>query len=87
MGREYSKRPVGTAGGLHLPANSATLGSSAVTLTAGLNVITYDSSGAASDMILPAPHVGEVLKVVMNNGTTSLEANVNTDAKIGRAHV
>ncbi len=80
MGKEYFKRPVGVAGGVHLPSTSATLGSTAVTLSAGLNVITYDSSGAASDMILPSPHVGEILKVVMNNGTTSLEANVNTDA-------
>lgn len=80
MGIEYSKRAVGQAGGVVLPVNTASLSSAAVTLAVGVNVITYDSSGAASDMILPSPQAGSVLKVVMNNGTTSLEANVNTDA-------
>jgi len=79
MGREYNKRAVGTAGGLAVPVNSVTLSTALQTLVAGgVNAVTYDSSGKASDAILPAPGLGDVVRVTLNNGTTSLEANFNT---------
>jgi len=81
MGREYNKRAVGTAGGLAVPVNSITLTDAAQTLAVGgVNAVTYGTSGISNDMLLPAPNVGDVVKVVMNNGTTSLEANINTAA-------
>jgi hypothetical protein len=79
MGIEYNKRPVGQAGGVALPVNTVTLSSAAASLAVGINAVTYDSSGVASDMLLPAiKTVGEVVSVALFNGTTSVEANINT---------
>ncbi len=80
MGREYNKRSVGTAGGVSLPVNSVTLSTALVTLAAGFNAVTYDTSGNASDAAFPVPRPGDVLRVSLNNETTSLEANFNTAA-------
>ena len=81
MGREYSKRAVGTACGLAVPVNSVTLSDVAVTLAVGgVNAVTYNASGNSSDMVLPPPITGDVVRVIMNNGTSSLEANINTEA-------
>jgi hypothetical protein len=80
MGIEYNKRAVGSQGGLALPVNAITLSSAVQTLAVGgLNAVTYDSSGNASDVLIPAPdRAGQVIRVVLNNATTSLEANFNT---------
>lgn len=79
MGIEYNKRPIGQTGGLAVPVNSVTLSTAAQNLAVGINAVTYDTSGVASDMILPAiKSVGEVVSVAVNNATTSLEANINT---------
>ena len=81
MGREYSKRAVGTAGGLAVPVNTVTLSTALQTLAVGgVNAVTYDTSGNPSDAIFPAPAPGDVVRVTLNNGTTSLEANFNTDS-------
>lgn len=81
MGREYNKRAVGTAGGIAVPVNSVTLSDTAVTLAVGgVNAVTYGTSGNSNDALLPAPNVGDVVRVIMNNATTSLEANFNTDS-------
>lgn len=82
MGREYSKRPVGFAGGINIPINSVTLSDAVQTLAdEGINLVTYGTSGNSNDMILPKPSlVGQVVKVVVDNQTTSLEANLNTDS-------
>ncbi len=79
MGIEYAKRPVGQSGSVALPVNAVTLSSAVQTLAVGVNAVTYGTSGLASDMLLPAiKTVGEVVVVSLNNGTTSLEANINT---------
>lgn len=82
MGVEYNKRAVGQGGGITLPVNTVTLSSAAATLlTYGVNAVTYDSSGSASDAIIPGPkRAGDVVAVVFNNGTTSLEGNFNTSS-------
>ena len=80
MGREYNKRAVGTAGGLAVPVTTVTLSTALQTLAVGVNAVTYDTSGNASDAQFPAPVSGEILSVALNNGTTSLEANFNTDS-------
>ena len=79
MGIEYNKRAIGRTGGLVEQLSTATLSTAAVTLARGVNAITYGTSGNASDMLLPdIKSVGEKVTVVVNNGTTSLEANINT---------
>lgn len=80
MGREYHKRPVGFSGGLNVPLNSVTLSTDPQTLAdEGVNLVVYDTSGQANDMILPKPSiVGQVSSVVVDNQTTSAEANLNT---------
>lgn len=81
MGKEYSKRPTFSPESRAYPVNTATLSSAAVTLKRGLNLITYSSSGKASDMLLPDPgFIGEEIIVLVDNQTTSLEANINTGA-------
>ncbi len=82
MGVEFSKRTVGRTGGLAVPVNSVTLSDSVVTLVSGgVNAVTYDTSGDSNDAIIPAPNIaGEVLRVALNNATTSVEANFNTDS-------
>ena len=82
MGVEYSKRSVGKTGGLAVPVNSVTLSDSVVTLVSGgVNAVTYDTSGNSNDAIIPAPSIaGEVLRIALNNATTSVEANFNTDS-------
>ena len=80
MGREYNKRAVGTAGGVNLPVNTVTLSTALQTLAVGVNAVTYDTSGNASDAVFPEPQLGDILQVSLNNGTTSLEANFNTAA-------
>ena len=83
MGREYNKRAVGTAGGLAVPVNSVTLSDVVVTLSVGgVNAVTYDSSGNSSDMLLPRPITGDVVRVILNNATTSLEATINTHSTL-----
>lgn len=81
MGREYNKRAVGTAGGLAVPVNTVTLSTALQTLAVGgVNAVTYDTSGNPSDAVFPPPITGDVVRVIMNNATTSLEANFNTDS-------
>ena len=81
MGREYNKRAVGAGAGLAIPVNIITLSDVAQTLAVGgVNIITYDSSGNASDLLLPAPNLGDVVRVAVFNDTTSVEANINTAA-------
>ena len=81
MGVEFSKRTVGRTGGLAVPLNSVTLSDSVVTLVSGgVNAVTYDTSGVASDAIIPAPNIsGEIIRIALDNATTSVEANFNTD--------
>jgi hypothetical protein len=81
MGDEYFKRSVGKVGGLAVPVNSVTLSDTVVTLVSGgVNAVTYGTSGNSNDAIIPAPNVaGEIMRVTLNNGTTSVEANFNTD--------
>lgn len=79
MGVEYSRRSVGQAGGVAEPVTAVTLSSAAATLSLGVNAVTYGTSGLASDMLLPdIGAVGQRVVVALNNGTTSLEANINT---------
>jgi len=82
MGREYHKRPVGFAGGLSVPLNTVSLGTAVQTLAnEGVNLVTKGTSGVANDMILPAPSIkGQVVTVAVDNQTTSLEANLNTES-------
>lgn len=81
MGQEYNKRAVGTAGGLAVPVNAITLTDAAQTLAVGgVNAVTYGTSGISNDMLLPAPGVGDVVRVSLFNDTTSVEANINTAA-------
>jgi hypothetical protein len=80
MGFEYNKRKVGKPGSIVLPVNSVTLSTALQTLAIGMNAVTYDTSGVASDAAFPVPQPGDVLRVSLNNGTTSLEANFNTAA-------
>ncbi len=81
MGVEYIKRSVGQTGGLAVPVNSVTLSDSVVTLVSGgVNAVTYGTSGISNDAIIPAPNIaGEVLRIALDNATTSIEANFNTD--------
>jgi hypothetical protein len=81
MGDEYFKRSVGKVGGLAVPVNTVTLSDSVVTLVSGgVNAVTYGTSGNSNDAIIPAPNVaGEILRISLNNETTSIEANFNTD--------
>jgi hypothetical protein len=79
MGREYSKRPFFSPAGDAVRVTSLTVGNAFVTLKTGLNLLAYASSGVAGDIILPEPSfIGQEVMAVLNNGTTSLEANVNT---------
>ena len=81
MGIEYIKRSVGQTGGLAVPVNSVTLSDSVVTLVSGgVNAVTYGTSGISNDAIIPAPNIaGEVLRIALDNATTSIEANFNPD--------
>lgn len=79
MGKEYSRRPFFAPQGEALRVTSHTLSTAAVTLRPGLNLLNYTSSGKASDALLPEPSfIGQEVMVILNNGTTSLEANINT---------
>lgn len=82
MGVEYHRRPVGFIKGFAVPVSTATLADAHTTLANyGVNAVVYGTSGVSNDMVLPAPsHVGQVVSVVVDNQTTSLEANINTDS-------
>ena len=68
------------AGDLILPAENVTTTGAADTLTNhGVSFITYGSSGVAGDIILPAPIRGAVKEIYVNNATTSVELNINTN--------
>jgi len=73
MGRKYFDQQIGG------DVNTATLGSSAVSLKTGYNFVTYGTSGVANDMLLPnISYKGQQVSVSVDNNTTSVEANVNT---------
>lgn len=76
MGRKYFDQRLG------VNVATATLGSSAVSLKADYyNFVTYGTSGVANDMLLPnISYKGQQVVVVVDNNTTSIEANINTGA-------
>jgi len=79
MGIEYNKRSVGKTGGVAVQVNPITAAAGAATLTLGVNTVNYASSGVAADLLLPeVSTVGEKISVLVTNGTTSLEPNINT---------
>lgn len=82
MGKEYFPRAVGFGKGFSVPVNTITLSSAAQTAQGyGVNLVTYASSGVANDLILPdPPAVGNVMQIVLDNNTTSAEANINTNS-------
>lgn len=54
----------------------------AQTLSAdGVSFVTYGTSGASNDILLPAPkYPGQVKEIFFTNDTTSVELNINTNA-------
>lgn len=81
MGNEYARRPFFSPLGMKHRVSTVTLSTAVQTLNPGLNLVVYGTSGVAADALLPEPSfVGEEITVVLNNGTTSLEANINTHA-------
>jgi len=81
MGREHNKRAVGSGAGLAVPVNAITLSDVAQTLAVGgVNIVTYGTSGNSNDLLLPAPNLGDVVRIAVYNDTTSVEANINTAA-------
>lgn len=79
MGVEQFRRPVKAVGGFSEPTETITLSTAAQTLSnEGISFVTYSSSGVASDMLLPTPALAGIHKyIVVDNQTTSLEANIN----------
>ena len=80
MGVEKFKRPVLGTQGFAEAVESVTLSTAMKTLAGeGVSYVTYSSSGAASDAVIPNPNRAGVRKiVVLDNQTSSLEANFNT---------
>lgn len=80
MGVEKFKRPILGTQGFAEVTETATLSTAVQTLASeGISFVTYASSGKASDAIISAPNRAGVRKtVVLDNQTTSLEANFNT---------
>ena len=80
MGVEKFKRPVLGETGFSLPVETQTLSTALTTLTnEGVSLVTCDSSGQANDAKIPNPSRAGIRKiVVLDNQTTSLEANFNT---------
>jgi len=79
MGIEYNKRSVGKTGGVAVQVNSIASAAAAATLVLGVNAVTYATSGVAADLLLPEVlNIGEKISVMVTNGTTSLEPNINT---------
>lgn len=73
---------IGLEGPLRIKVESVTLSTAAQTLSAhGVSFVTYGSSGKPSDVILPTPPFsGAVKEIFVVNNTTSVEANINTNA-------
>lgn len=80
MGREYSKRAPFSPKNLAVATSTVTLSSAMQTLASeGVAFVTYGTSGKPSDAVIPNPdYKGAQLTVVLDNNTTSLEANFNT---------
>jgi hypothetical protein len=80
MGVEKFKRPVLGTQGFAEVTEAVTLSTAVQTLAnEGISFVTYASSGKASDALIPGPNrVGVRKIVVLDNQTTSLEANFNT---------
>ncbi len=80
MGQEYSRRAPSSPKNLVLVTSTATLTDAVVTLPSeGIAFVTYGTSGNSNDAIIPTPdYKGAQLQVVLDNNTTSLEANFNT---------
>lgn len=69
-------------GALRLPTETITTTTVAQTMSAdGVSFITYGTSGKPSDVIIPVPpFAGAVKYVFVQNNTTSVELNLNTNA-------
>ncbi len=80
MGKETFARPVFSPKNLAVVTSTATLTDAVITLPSeGVAFITYGTSGNSNDAIIPTPDFkGAQLQVVLDNNTTSLEANFNT---------
>ena len=76
MGRKYFDQRLG------VNVATATLSSAVTSLVADThNFVTYGTSGVANDMLLPnISYKGQQVVVVVDNNTTSIEANINTAA-------
>lgn len=73
MGRKYFDQRLG------VPVNTASLSSAAVTPAVGHTFVTVATSGKSNDVILPiTPFKGAQITLVVDNQTTSAEANINT---------
>lgn len=72
-------RPLLGVGGFAEKVESVTLSTAMKTLTnEGVSFVTYATSGKASDAVIPNPSYPGVRKtVILDNQTTSLEANFN----------
>ncbi len=79
MGREYSRRAPFSPKNLALVGSTMTLTDIAQTLPSeGVVFVTYGTSGQSNDGLIPVPdYQGAQLTVVLDNNTTSLEANFN----------
>ena len=82
MGVEQFSRPVFSPKNLAVVTSTVTLTDVAATLASeGVVFVTYGTSGNSNDAIIPTPDfAGAQLKVVLDNNTTSIEANFNTDS-------
>ncbi len=82
MGLEQFSRPVFSPKNLAVVTSTATLTDAVITLPSeGVAFITYGTSGNSNDAIIPTPDFkGAQLTVVLDNNTTSIEANFNTDS-------
>ncbi len=80
MGKETFARPVFSPKNLAVVTSTVTLTDVAATIASeGVVFVTYGTSGISNDVIIPTPDFqGAQLQVVLDNNTTSLEANFNT---------
>ena len=80
MGVEKEYRPVLGSEGFLVPTETVALSTAVQTLAGeGVSFVTYGTSGDPNDAIIPAPfYAGQQMTVVLDNQTTSLEANFNT---------
>ena len=80
MGVEFSRRAPFSPKNLAVVTSTVTLSTAVQTLASeGVAFVTYGTSGNPSDAIIPDPdYAGAQLTVVLDNNTTSVEANFNT---------